>query len=96
MAAGIDNHQQSLALTQLLVTQGPFPARPDGFPGTGEIPLAAMRSFAGNFAPGGTVEAGGQVLSIAQNQALFSLLGTSFGGDGRTNFALPDLGDLTM
>jgi microcystin-dependent protein len=44
-----------------------------------------------NFAPRGWALCDGQLLPIAQNTALFSLLGTSFGGDGRTTFALPDL-----
>src|SRR5882757_6729611 len=44
-----------------------------------------------NFAPTGWALCNGQLLSIAQNQALFALLGTYYGGDGRTNFALPDL-----
>jgi microcystin-dependent protein len=44
-----------------------------------------------NFAPQGWALCNGQLLSIAQNTALFSLLGTSFGGDGQTTFALPDL-----
>lgn len=46
--------------------------------------------FAGNFAPRGWAECDGQLLPINQNQALFSILGTTYGGDGRTNFALPD------
>lgn len=44
-----------------------------------------------NFAPRGWAFCDGQILSIAQNTALFSLLGTTYGGDGRTTFALPDL-----
>jgi microcystin-dependent protein len=44
-----------------------------------------------NFCPRGYTEAAGQILSIAQNTALFSLLGTTFGGNGQTTFALPDL-----
>ena len=44
-----------------------------------------------NFAPKGWAMCNGQLLPINQNQALFSLLGTTFGGDGRVNFALPDL-----
>lgn len=44
-----------------------------------------------NFCPRGTAEANGQLLPISSNTALFSLLGTTYGGDGRTNFALPDL-----
>jgi len=47
--------------------------------------------FAGNFAPRGYSLCDGQLLAIAQNNALFSLLGTIYGGDGRTTFALPDL-----
>ena len=47
--------------------------------------------FAGNFPPRGTVFAHGQLLSIAQNTALFSLLGTTYGGNGTTNCALPDM-----
>lgn len=47
--------------------------------------------FGGNFAPRGWAFCDGQLLSIAQNSALFSILGTIYGGDGRTTFALPDL-----
>ena len=47
--------------------------------------------FAGNFAPRGWALCDGQVLSIASNAALFSILGTTYGGDGRTTFGLPDL-----
>lgn len=53
--------------------------------------LGEIRMFAGNFAPTGWAFCQGQLLPIAQNQALFSLLGTTYGGDGRTSFALPDL-----
>lgn len=47
--------------------------------------------FAGNFAPRGWALCDGQLLAISQNDALFSLLGTIYGGDGRTTFGLPDL-----
>lgn len=47
--------------------------------------------FAGNFAPRGWMFCQGQLLSIAQNSALFSILGTTYGGNGQTTFALPDL-----
>jgi microcystin-dependent protein len=53
--------------------------------------LAEIRMFAGNFAPRGYALCNGQLMSIAQNQALFSLLGTTYGGDGITTFALPNL-----
>ncbi len=47
--------------------------------------------FGGNFAPRGWALCNGQLLAIASNSALFSILGTTYGGDGRTSFALPDL-----
>jgi microcystin-dependent protein len=53
--------------------------------------LSEIRIFSFNFAPKGFALCNGQLLPINQNQALFSLLGTTFGGDGRVNFALPDL-----
>ena len=53
--------------------------------------LAEIRIFTGNFAPVGWAFCNGQVLPITQNTALFSLLGTTFGGDGKSNFALPNL-----
>ena len=53
--------------------------------------FAEIRIFGFNFAPVGWATCDGQVLPIAQNQALFSLLGTTFGGNGRSTFALPNL-----
>jgi microcystin-dependent protein len=53
--------------------------------------VAEIRVFAGNFAPHGWAFCNGQILPIAQNVALYSLLGTTYGGDGRATFALPDL-----
>ncbi len=53
--------------------------------------LGEVRLFAGNFAPRTWAYCDGQLLSISQNTALFSILGTTYGGDGRTTFALPDL-----
>ena len=53
--------------------------------------LSEIRIMSFTFAPKGWALCNGQILPINQNQALFSLLGTSFGGDGRVNFALPDL-----
>ncbi len=55
--------------------------------------VAEIRVFAGNFAPRGWAFCDGQLLPIAQNTALFSLVGTMYGGDGRTTFALPNLKD---
>src|SRR6478672_3806555 len=53
--------------------------------------LAEIRMFAGNFAPQSYMTCQGQILSIAQNTALFALLGTTYGGNGQTTFALPNL-----
>src|SRR3979409_1749198 len=53
--------------------------------------VAEIRIFAGNFAPKGWALCNGQVMPISQNTALFSLLGTTYGGNGVSTFALPDL-----
>jgi microcystin-dependent protein len=53
--------------------------------------VAEIRIFAGNFAPKGWAFCNGQLLAISQNTALFSLLGTTYGGDGKSSFALPNL-----
>lgn len=53
--------------------------------------IGEVTRFAGNFAPIGWAFCNGQLLAIAQNDALFSILGTTYGGDGRTTFGLPDL-----
>ena len=53
--------------------------------------VGEIRMFAGNFAPRDWAFCDGQLLAVSQNDALFSLLGTIYGGDGRTTFGLPDL-----
>lgn len=53
--------------------------------------VAEIRMFGGNFAPTGWAQCNGQLLPISQNTALFSLLGTFYGGDGKSTFALPNL-----
>ena len=53
--------------------------------------LGEIRMFGGNFAPRGWAKCDGQLLAVSQNDALFALLGTMYGGDGRTTFGLPDL-----
>ena len=55
--------------------------------------IAEIRIFAGTFAPRAWAFCNGQLLPISQNTALFSLVGTTYGGDGRTTFGLPDLQD---
>ena len=57
-----------------------------GTPYVGEI-----RMFGGNFAPAGWAFCNGQLLPISENETLFQLIGTTYGGDGQTTFALPDL-----
>ncbi|CAN5847030.1 tail fiber protein [soil metagenome] len=53
--------------------------------------IAEIKIVSFNFAPRGYAQCDGQILPIAQNQALFSLIGTTYGGNGQTNFALPDM-----
>jgi microcystin-dependent protein len=82
----ISNIQPYLALNYCIATSGIFPSRDSSNPFIGEIGL-----FAFNFAPRYWAMCNGQLLPIAQNQALFSLLGTYYGGNGQTTFALPNL-----
>ncbi len=84
-----DNMQPSLPLQPLIAVSGVFPAR-GGSSGSAAF-LGQVASFAGGFVPSGWMQAAGQLLPIASNQALFSILGTTYGGNGTTNFALPDL-----
>jgi microcystin-dependent protein len=70
----------------VLAAANPRNAQADGDPFIGEIALVPY-----NFEPRGWAFCNGQILSIAQNTALFSLLGTTYGGNGQTTFALPDL-----
>jgi microcystin-dependent protein len=53
--------------------------------------IGEVRMFGGTFAPAGWADCNGQLLAIAQNTALFALIGTTYGGDGQTTFGLPDL-----
>jgi microcystin-dependent protein len=84
--SGANNMQPYLAINYIIALQGIFPSRSQLEPFIGQISM-----FGGNFAPRGWAFCNGQLLPIAQNSALFSLLGTTYGGDGRTTFALPDL-----
>lgn len=89
----VNNVQPTLTITQYVVRNGIYPSSDDstGGPGTGSFTMGMIRNFAGNFDPGADLMANGQLLSIQQNSALFSLLGVTYGGDGRTTFALPNL-----
>lgn len=53
--------------------------------------IGEIKMFGGNFAPAGYARCDGQLLSIAQNDALFALIGTTYGGDGQNTFGMPDL-----
>ena len=85
----IDNHQESLAINYIINTGGHFPARGDGYADANI--LGAVQATAGSYVPAGFMSCAGQLLPISQYQALYAVIGTTFGGDGRTNFALPDL-----
>ena len=82
----VDNRQPFLTINYCIGLQGIFPSRNTAEPFLGEID---MFSFA--FPPKGFALCNGQLMPINQNQALFALLGTQYGGDGRTTFALPNL-----
>jgi microcystin-dependent protein len=87
------NMEPSTVLNYIIALQGTYPYRNDiefeqldgGLPLVGEISL-----FAGTFAPLGWAFCDGQLLSVSGNETLYSLLGTTYGGDGRTTFGLPD------
>lgn len=83
------NIQPSLGINYMIALQGLFPSRDKSV--KGEPYLGEVVMFAGNFAPQGWAFCDGQILPINQNQSLYSLLGTTYGGDGRITFALPDL-----
>jgi microcystin-dependent protein len=80
----VENRQPYLAVNYCIALQGIFPAHNDPF-------VSQIQIFPFNFPPLGWAFCNGQLMSINPNQALFSLLGTTYGGDGQTTFALPDL-----
>ncbi|MCP3973971.1 MAG: phage tail protein [bacterium] len=85
-----------LGINCIIAVQGTFPPRNDSPEAESELLgtdpyLGEISWFAGNFAPRGWALCNGQLLQISQNPALFSVLGTTYGGDGRTTFALPDM-----
>jgi microcystin-dependent protein len=103
-SASHTNMQPSLGVNYIVALTGVYPSRNltyDGLEapleggvealGNGEPYLGSIAMFGGNFAPRGWAFADGTLLSISQYDALFSLFGTIYGGDGRTTFALPDL-----
>ena len=96
----VNNMSPYLGVSCIIATSGVFPSRNDSPDSAEQVEqevlglepyLGEISWFAGNFAPRGWAFCDGQLLSISDNQALFSLLGTIYGGDGRTTFALPDM-----
>jgi microcystin-dependent protein len=88
----LSDDQPSRAITYIIATNGIFPApfndnSFDPFTQT----LGQIAEFAGDFASSGWALVDGQLLSIVANPALFAVIGTTYGGDGKTTFALPDL-----
>lgn len=81
------NMQPFLSMYYIFALQGSFPSRSFAV----DPYLASVDIFAGNFAPRGWAFCEGQLLPISQYSAVFSLVGTTYGGDGRTTFGLPDL-----
>jgi microcystin-dependent protein len=86
-----NNMQPWIAVNYIIALDGTFPSRSSTNPLIAEIIM-----FGGNFAPRGWALCNGQILPIAPNSALFSLLGTTYGGDGRTTLALPDMRGRTV
>lgn len=89
-----DNTQPYLALNYMVALNGIYPSFGEPMLESADIGgpvLGQVTLFAGNQAPDGYALANGQLLRISQYTALFSLLGTFYGGDGRVTFALPDL-----
>ncbi len=82
----VNNMQPFLALNYCIALNGIFPSRSGYDPFVGEIELYAF-----NFAPSGYTQCNGAILAINTDMALFALIGTTFGGNGTTTFAVPDL-----
>lgn len=91
MAIGVNLVLAAFFLMSISTTDQPSPSPEIAKTVSADPFIGEITMFAGNFAPRGWAKCDGQLLPIAQNTALFSLLGTTYGGDGRTTFALPDL-----
>src|SRR5919201_4918930 len=89
----LDNRQSSLVMTQAFVTTG---VKPQPSQGAGGAFQDEIFTYAFNFAPAGTLTANGQLLSATQYTDVYSVIGTTYGGNGTTTFALPNLGGVTM
>ena len=88
----IDTLQPSLGLQVLIAKTGVASGNgTGGVQAGGAIMVGEIRLFAGSFVPGGFLAADGQVVSISSAPALFGVIGTTYGGDGVSNFRVPDL-----
>lgn len=87
MPLPFNNMHPSVAVTQTIVSSGVYPSFDSGSH-TMDV-LGAIRHFAFNFAPTGTYATHGQLLSVSSHTALFSLLGSEFGGDGDPHSVCP-------
>src|SRR5688572_14735183 len=88
MTNSIDNYQSALALNEIFLLEGLFPS--EGV-GTGEFTIGVIRMSAMGFSSASGVFAQGQLLQIADYTAVFSIIGTMYGGNGVNTFALPGL-----
>jgi microcystin-dependent protein len=87
-----ENQQPSLAISYIIALDGVFPQPSGAGGGSGLDPyIGEIALFAGTYAPLGWAFAQGQLMSIAEYGALYELIGTTYGGDGQSTFALPDL-----
>ena len=93
-SAPADEDQPELGVKYLIRTEGIYPQQGSG--GAALNFIGSVVKFAGTFAPGSYLECDGQLLDIATHDALFSLIGTTYGGDGQSTFALPDLPWVTI
>ncbi|RYG18974.1 MAG: hypothetical protein EON96_03880, partial [Caulobacteraceae bacterium] len=91
----VSNLQPTLTITQYVALSGFFPISDSftGAPGDGYYTIGMIRGFAGTFDPYADLYANGQTVSISQYAPLYAIIGTTYGGDGRTTFNLPNLGD---
>ncbi len=87
----VSNYQPSIALNYLIATQGLFPSQGNRGNDDDVAYIGEIITSIWGFVPDGFLPADGRLLSIQQNQALYSILGTTYGGNGTTNFALPNL-----
>lgn len=88
ITGSFDNTQKTITLTQSIVVSGPFPSHED----SSGMPIGMIRTFSFSYGlPSDTVSSEGQILSISSNASLFVALGSTYGGNGYENFALPNI-----